>query len=305
MLDRMSLLFRFQAIAEAGSVRKASEVLNVTQPALSRSIAQLETHYGEQIFHRHARGVRPTAFGERLLSTISRISRDWEIAEEHLTSGKSKIDASGKLSVSAGPLWSSVVLPVVVTEMQRLYPNITISIRPDVPNAFVELLEGRLDVVFGGMHNDEDQHPLIEARDFHTIRDRLVAREGHPIHECDPDDYAAVLKYPWIIYSNDPNYRDETLHSVTERTGSAPDMRVHSASLLTTLRLLQEGDYLAILPDHAVLRFPGRPIRLTPIVLGNRQARTGAIYRKVTAEYPPLRALMERCERFFKDFNVS
>jgi hypothetical protein len=61
MLDRMNLLFRFQAIAEAGSVRKASETLNITQPALSRSLGQLEQAVVEGVEQGLGRDPQPAA----------------------------------------------------------------------------------------------------------------------------------------------------------------------------------------------------------------------------------------------------
>ena len=53
MLDQMTHLFRLSKIVEAGSMRKASNDLNVTQPALSRSIAKLEERFGKNILIRH------------------------------------------------------------------------------------------------------------------------------------------------------------------------------------------------------------------------------------------------------------
>uniref|UniRef100_UPI003101AF82 helix-turn-helix domain-containing protein n=1 Tax=Neorhizobium sp. EC2-8 TaxID=3129230 RepID=UPI003101AF82 len=56
MLDQITHLFRLQAIVEEGSLRRAAERLNLTQPALSRSLAQLEAHFGRPLLERHARG---------------------------------------------------------------------------------------------------------------------------------------------------------------------------------------------------------------------------------------------------------
>lgn len=299
MLDRMSLLFRFQAIAEAGSVRKAADTLNVTQPALSRSLAQLESFYGQSLLDRHARGVRPTAFGNRLLSTISRLTRDWELAEVELANGNPGTE--GRLHVQAGPLWSSVVLPSVVSRLHEEFPNLTVEISPSSGESFAGLLEGRVDVSFGGLYAPERNHPQLEAKAFSTIRDRLVARADHPIQRCRPHDYDAVHKYPWIIYAADPIYEAETLHAVMERTGALPQIRVRSSSLLAIFRLLQEGDYLCILPDAAAMGIPGRPLAQTPLELGRRNSETGALYRKAIAFYPPLQALLRLCAAYFAD----
>lgn len=296
MLDRMSLLFRFQAIAKAGSVRKAAEALNITQPALSRSLGQLEQFYRQPLFERHARGVRPTGFGARLLSTILRLSRDWELAELELASGGRS--AEGILRISAGPLWSSVVLPVVISQLRRGYPNLVIEM--GYQPMMSALLEGLIDVSFSGLYSLERGADQLTARPFTTVRDRIIARADHPIHRRRPDDYDAVHDYPWIVYAEDPIYETESLHAVIERTGAAPRVRVRSASLLTVLRLLQEGDYLCMLPDAAVTGMFGQPLKPTPIDLGRRGGPSGALYRSAVASYPPLQEMLRLCALYFE-----
>lgn len=296
MLDRMSLLFRFQAIAEAGSVRRAAEALHITQPALSRSLSQLEQFYRRPLFERHARGVRPTGFGTRLLSTISRLSRDWELAELELASGDRSYE--GVLRISAGPLWSAVVLPVVIGQLGQSYPNLVIEI--GYQPASVALIEGRIDVSFGGLHSLERGASQLIAQPFTIVRDRIIAGADHPIHRRRPDDYDVVHDYPWIVYAADPIYEAESLHAVIERTGAAPQIRIRSTSLFTVMRLLQEGDYLCILPDAAVTGIPGQPIKPTPIDLGRRGGPSGALYRSGMAEHPPLQELLRLCALFFE-----
>lgn len=293
----MSLLFRFQAIAEAGSVRRAAEALNVTQPALSRSLSQLEKAYGEALLERHARGVRPTAFGQRLLSTISRLARDWELAEAELAGGNP--GAEGRLRIHAGPLWASVVLPPVIAKLHESYPNLTVEMTPSTGTSMTALLDGRIDVSFGGLYAPDRNHPQVEARAFSLIRDRVAARVDHPIQNCDPNDFGIVHNYPWIIYAADPIYEAETLHAVMERTGALPQVRVRSSSLLAIFRLLQCGNYLCILPDAAVNGIPGHPIRPVPIELGRRNSETGALYRRAIAHYPPMQMLLELCGAYF------
>lgn len=299
MLDQMQLVSRFQAIAEAGSVRKAAEKLNITQPALSRSLGQLERHYGQALVERHARGVRPTAFGQKLLGTISRVLREWELAEQGLTSPGS--DMLGVLRLSAGPLWTSSVLPPVITRLQTLFPYLTLEIGFVAGDGLMTaLLEGRLDVAFGGLPINERANTQIASHQFTSVRDRVVARQGHPIHDCAPDDYDALHHYPWITFATDPVYEDETQHAVVERTGLAPNIRVRSTSLLAVIRLLQEGDYLCMLPDAFVMGVPGGNITPTPIELGRRITRSGIFYRTSIANHEPLRVLIDMCSRYFE-----
>lgn len=298
MLDRMSLLFRFQAIAEAGSVRKAAETLNVTQPALSRSLSQLEKFYNQKLLERHARGVRPTAFGHQLLSTISRLARDWELAEAELAMGNRS--AEGRLRIHAGPLWSAAVLPSIIARLHTTFPNLTVELTPSLGDSLQALLDGKIDASFGGLFAPERHHPQLTAQPFTRVRDRVAARADHPIQSVDPTDYAAVHRYPWIIYATDPIYEAETIHAVMERTAAMPQVRVRTSSLLAIQRLLEDGDYLCILPDASVRHMRDSSIRIAPIELGHRTSESGALYRRSMAEYPPLKTLLNLCADYFE-----
>jgi LysR family transcriptional regulator, nitrogen assimilation regulatory protein len=64
-------LERFLLIAENDSISRASSVLGIGQPALSRQIKELEDEIGTQLFYRHGRGIRLTEAGKTFRSTIS------------------------------------------------------------------------------------------------------------------------------------------------------------------------------------------------------------------------------------------
>lgn len=296
----MNLLSRFEAIANAGSLRKAADGLNITQPALSRSLRQLELHYARPLLDRHSRGVRPTVFGYRLLATISRVNREWELAELELASEGSMVD--GVLRISAGPLWMAVVLPVVATRLQKLFPNLTLEIGFFTGDAaMTALFEGRLDVLLGGLPKLDRNPTQFVTHQFTSVRDRVIARADHPIHQCRPQDVDAVHAYPWITFAADQIYEGETLHAIVERTGTAPNVRVRSTSLLAVIRLLQEGDYLSLLPDAFATGVSGPPLAVVPIDLGRRVTRSGALYRKSVEHFEPLRVLVSLCATYFTE----
>ncbi|WDR03974.1 LysR substrate-binding domain-containing protein [Devosia algicola] len=126
-----------------------------------------------------------------------------------------------------------------------------------------------------------------------------MARTGHPIHQCNPTDYAALHRYPWVIYAIDPVYEAETLHTLVERTGVPPQIRARSSSLLAALRLLQEGDYLCMLPDAAVTGMQGESIIPTPLDMGRRSGPSGATFRRAIADYAPMQELLRLCAAHF------
>ena len=74
-------LKRFIAVVEGGSLGKAADYLSLSQPGLSKSIHQLEAHFGEPLFHRGTKGVTSTAFGQ---AVYRRAKRVLEIGRAHV-----------------------------------------------------------------------------------------------------------------------------------------------------------------------------------------------------------------------------
>lgn len=296
MLNRINLLFRFAAIAEAGSLRQAAQTLNITQPALSRSLAALEADYGRPLLERHARGVTPTEIGARLLSRVKRLQRDWQMTEDAMVDDGSNIE--GVLRISGGPLWESMILPRVIAPLQQKYPLLCVEMYQYADVS--ALVEGRIDVVFGGLNRLVNGRDILQQREFTVVHDRLVARSSHPVHRAAPTDYNTLLESAWAVYSADPIYEQQIIHTVVERTGCMPDIRVRCASLLATLEVLENGDYLSMLPIGSKSRVPGRDLRVAPVDLGRRSGQSGARFRTAIADYPPFVTLMDLCEDFIR-----
>ena len=64
---KLQHLHIFMTVAQVGSLRKAAQRLNTVQPAISRSIAELEQTLGVHLLDRHSQGVMPTEYGRELI----------------------------------------------------------------------------------------------------------------------------------------------------------------------------------------------------------------------------------------------
>lgn len=302
MIDLMTHLFRLQTIVEEGSLRRAALKLNITQPALSRSLAQIEERLGQPLLERHARGVVPNAFGAKVLSSVMRLSRQWELAEEELRSGAPLI--GGRLCIEAGPLWRLIVLPRLIAPLQRAYPELTIEVHNLRPGARIDrLIEGGVDAIFGGLQFASDLPPRLVTRPFTQFHDRVVARDGHPVFaQLDATGHLAperLLDHPWLVYTGDPIYQIEIEHAAAERLGRAPDISVKCESLTAALGILQHSDCISILPDVAITSVMSPQIMTVPVLLGRRKAPTGVIYREEFGDWPPFALLLDLCAAHF------
>jgi DNA-binding transcriptional LysR family regulator len=300
MIDKLGLLERFTAVVTHGSVRRAAEALNLSQPALSRSIRLLEDDFGTPLFTREARGLVLTRFGERVLSVATRLARDWEMSRAALLA--SGVDFDGVMRVGAGPFWAAVVLPAVVPRLHRMFPRLGLEVERRNPATIVDWMKsGRVDLCLGVRPSAGLSSQDFETVVLGTFRDRVFARSRHPIHACDPADLEALHRYPWLVYTEMPSYRAETEHLIRERTGRLPNIVTSTNSLALLLRVVEEEDYLCFLPDGFAQARVRDPLRMVPMDIGHGVHQTGATFRRTHADFEPLRGLIDLCRAYFSE----
>ena len=135
--DRIRLRIRLHdfhvlmAVVQAGSMRKAAQVLNTTQPAISRSIADLEQTIGAPLLDRSRHGVEPTEYGRALLDGGVAMSMSVQAVKNiefiaNPTVGEVRVGAHEPLIVG--------VLPAVFDHLHRKYPGISIYSTPIAQN---------------------------------------------------------------------------------------------------------------------------------------------------------------------------
>ena len=305
MLDQVTHLFRLKTIIEEGSLRRAAEKLNVTQPALSRSIAQLEKLFGRQLLERTARGVQPTLFGRRVLAASLRLMRQWELTEQELL--QDDIAGDLRLLIGAGPVWRAVILPEVMIGMQKSFPKLTVEIlRAHPEKSFEDLSVGRLDVVLAGMEANASRARLVQKR-IASVSNHIVAREGHPIFgRAGPGKRIRteyLLDYPWLVYLEYSAYREFTMHVLHERIGQDPEIRVICDSLNTTIGTLQRSDFLAYLPEPITYAASAPRLLPVPVDINKRTVDVGMTVREEMADWEPIKALEAICAEIFSKYD--
>lgn len=182
-------------ICSAGSFSEAARRLQLTQPALSKSISRLEAQLGVSLFERSGGAARATGLGQlvaergrQLLANSNALSR--EIRQR--AGG-----ASGRLRIGVGPATRFRPLPEVMKGLLARFPDLQIEARHDNGLKIMRGVDqGRYDVAFGFSENAEPYGDLIRVKLFD---DRLiiVARPGHPAtmsnHPLTPVE---LLQYP-------------------------------------------------------------------------------------------------------------
>ncbi len=178
---RLHQLRALDALAAQRSLIKAASVLAISQPALTRTLHNVEEVLQTRLFDRHARGVRPTTAGLAAVAAARSVLQELR----HLDEALDQLDdpQSGTLSVGVLPVAAAGVLPGVLARLKAERPSLRIRLQEGRTEDLLPLLaEGELDLVVGRLYAPDtpdglDREPLWDE----PIS--VLARAGHPIHD--------------------------------------------------------------------------------------------------------------------------
>ena len=150
----------FLAALEQRTLLGAAQVVNLSQPALSKSIIALEEEYGVKLFDRHPRGLMPTTYGLALEHHARRILLDIEQSKRDITAITS--GAAGRVRVGVGQAFVKFIEDALV-ELEADFPNANNTVITDYAEGLrLALLENRIDMFLGMVNN------LVDVKEFET-----------------------------------------------------------------------------------------------------------------------------------------
>ena len=174
------LLQYFLAVVQEENISRAADVLHVTQPTLSRQMAQLEEELGTTLFIR-GRHLELTDAGIMLKRRAEEVVSLMGKIEDEFTQQK---EIGGVISIGTGGLYSTRVLPEIMAGFRKRHPKVQFQIYTNSADYIRERLEqGLLD--FGLLLEPVD----ITKFDYIRMKDRerwgLLLRKGHPLAKKD------------------------------------------------------------------------------------------------------------------------
>ena len=250
----------FVAIARSKSARSAARSLGLTQPALTRSLQELELEIGASLFERHARGMTLTPAGERFLvraqAALEEVRRGFEEAAQ---AGGAML-GSLVVALSSAPVLG--LLPLAYPQFRRACPDVKLRIVEGLfPAAEPMLRDGRLDFYLGPRPEQTLGHGYRVDLLFANRR-VVMARQGHPLARCDGravGDLGALrgarslqdlLGADWIVTGLRERLEQEFEEQFTVLGLPSPRVTTVAESMLALLALLCSSDALAFLPQQ-------------------------------------------------------
>jgi DNA-binding transcriptional LysR family regulator len=239
------LLRHFLAVVDHKGMSAAAAELHISQPALTKSIRQLEDILGVELFERLPTGVVPTRFGEILARRTRLMDLEYRHAVAEIQAIKG--GAGGAINVGAGPVWAVHILPPIIAAFRRQQPKVRIKLCTGVIDTLVPaLLSGELDVICASL--DFPAHPEFVKEQLVELQHVLVARAEHPL-ACHREIAAKeLLEFPWLALVSDyvGTSRVNSFFSANEL--QPPRVGVETTSIAAALNLLREDDFIFNIP---------------------------------------------------------
>ena len=243
---KLPLLRVADALDTHGSLLQAAAALGVGQPALSRSLQELEEIVGARLFERHARGVRPTEAGGAVIRLARRVLAELRRAEEELDAvGATE---GGSLAVGVLPVAAAGVLPGALIRLKAAHPSIQVRLHQGRTEDLLPLLASReLDMVVGRLYAPAVPDGLLREPLWEEPIS-VLARADHPVFgTVGPVTAEALARYDLVLPTVSQRVGQEIEHLLS-LLGLARGVPLRSSSYGFIREMLLATDHVSVMP---------------------------------------------------------
>jgi DNA-binding transcriptional LysR family regulator len=233
-----------------GSIMQAAQAANLTQPAASKLLGELEHALGVPLFERCPRGVEPTWYGKVLIRRAGASLAEMDAAYQEVMGLMSGL--RGRVAVGAILTPSTTIVPDAVAHIRSQHARLHISVDVDSSKRLVERLRaGALDIVVGRIVD-----PAVASElQFEPITGEphcLVVRAGHPLLSAATLDLAALARQAWILPPEGSLVRDSIAALFLAQGLEQPLETVTTMETAVVTTMLNRSDMLAPMSTQLV-----------------------------------------------------
>jgi len=244
------------AVHESGSVRRASEQLNISQPAATKALHDLEDQLGVTLFARSKAGMSPTMFGDRFVVYARTILND--VRSSAAAIRQMKEGDTGEIVVGTLPASAMTVAPRAIAISRKRRPGLHIRLYEGSTGQLVPALQrGELDLIVGRLPH-VSSYERVSQEILCNDPNVIVCRKGHPLDTAGPVDPAALLGQEWVLPDEASYVRADLQRFFGDRGLPAPDPVLVTSSTVVRLTLVLTTDMIAVLTKQAAVANAGR-----------------------------------------------
>ena len=246
---RLRHLHTFVAVAQQGTLGRAAETLNLSQPALSKTLNELEQLTGTRLFERGRLGAQLTLVGEQFLTHAVKVLDALNSAGQALNR-KEGLN-NDIVRIGALPTAALGILPTVIGQFHKQQKDITLQVATmNNTMLLAGLKSGEIDIGIGRMSDPELMSGLhYELLFLESLK--LVVRPGHPLLQ-ETVTLSRVMEWPVVVSPNGTVPRQNADALLQSQGCKMPAGCIETLSASLSRQLTVDFDYVWFVPSGAV-----------------------------------------------------
>ncbi|MBJ7882538.1 LysR family transcriptional regulator [Gelidibacter salicanalis] len=241
----------FLTVATRSSFSKAAEDLYITQPAITRHIQQLETHFNQKLFERKGNSINLTYAGSILLGHCKALEQMHRTLQFDMNALIDKTE--GTLRIAASTTIAQYILPEVLAKFHKKYPKINVSLfSANTERVEKDILDGNADIGFieGTVKNRE-----LAYRVFLEDEIVLVVAQGHSLFNSQAIHVNAIKNLPLVLREKGSGSLEVIMNSLKNVSISEVHLKIemHLGSSESIKSYLKDKESVAFLSINTIL----------------------------------------------------
>ena len=298
---KLQMLRVVATIETSGSILKAAAALGVSQPALTKTLQELEDIVQLRLFDRHSRGVRVTDAGRQLVRTARTILAEIARLDEQLD--LLSTPGGGSVAVGALPVAAAGLLPGVLARLKAQHPRTQVRLQQGRTEDLLPLLAaGDLDMIVGRLYA-----PLVPdgflREPLWSEPISLLARSDHPIFGAGEVTVAEIERYGLVLPTVTQRVGQEIEHALSLLgLTSAQSLRSNSYGFIR--EMMHDTDILSIMPRLLMVGDLLRgALRVVPLSVSTPERPAGLILHRDREILPAGAAFVEVLRRYVDEIS--
>jgi len=251
-LRQLSLVL---ALIETKNLHRAAESLNLSQPAATKLLQEIERTLGVSLFERQPRGMVPTVYGIAAARHARLLLRDLHRLQQEMEGLKRGIEGT----VHLGAVMASVprLIAAALASLNLQHPTIRVALLTDTSDALLaELHGGRLDLVVGRPISRRD-HDTLTWEPLLDEQLSIVVGVDNPLLRQAGLTLADLAQESWVLQPETTPMRQAVEAAFVRAQLDLPRHSVETVSMLATASLLAQSTMIGVVPDSIASYFIG------------------------------------------------
>jgi len=243
-------LERFVDVVESGSLSRTSRRLNISQPALSKSLRLIEEQLGTKLLDCGPRGVRVTKFGDVFYRRARSITAQFRRVRDDLDELRGSAAGHVALGATPGPGVLDRIVPDAVSRIAAKRPLLRFTIRSGSSQELLPALhQGDLDILFTVL-DERVKGPDLKVETLFEDHFVLVVNRHHPLLSKSEITLADLTAFRWALLQ-DASALWQTVDDVARQHQLASLAPMQSNSVVFVRTMVAKSDFIGVLPSYA------------------------------------------------------